>query len=100
MKNSIYMVRDMVAHTNSDLTVTSSDNAAIRTFGLQLKSFGFDRRLAADLMLVQLGTIDYHDGATYPTIHGLDCPVPLCSGLEALESVENEKGASEDGTDI
>ena len=87
MTNAIYMVRDMVAHSNSDLAVAVSDAAAIRSFGLQLKASGFDRRLAADLMLVQLGTVDYHDGATYPNIYGHDCPVPVCSGLEAMDSV-------------
>lgn len=96
MTNSIYMVRDMVAHSNSDLSVAASDNAAVRSFGLQLKSSGVDRRLAADLMLVQLGTVDYHDGATYPNIYGHDCPVPVCSGVEAMDYVA--KGVSEDGT--
>ena len=60
MTNAIYMVRDMVSHSNSDLTVAVSANAAVRSFGLQLKASGVDRRLAADLMLVQLGTVDYH----------------------------------------
>lgn len=98
MTNSIYMVRDMVAHSNSDLTVAASDNAAVRSFGLQLKSSGVDRRLAADLMLVQLGTVDYLDGATYPIIYSNDCPVPVCSGVEALDYVG--KGVSEDGTAV
>lgn len=98
MTNVIYMVRDMVSHSNSDLAVSPSDASAIRSFGLQLKASGVDRRLAADMMLVQLGTIDYHDGATYPTIYGHDCPVPVCSGLEALDSVQEVK--SEDGTSV
>lgn len=98
MTNVIYMVRDMVAHTNSDLTVAASDAAAIRSFGLQLKASGVDRRLAADLMLVQLGTVDYHDGATYPNIYGHECPVPVCTGLEAMDSVKEVK--REDGTAV
>ena len=94
MTNAIYMVRDMVAHTNSDLTVAASDDAAVRSFGLQLKASGVDRRLAADLMLVQLGSVDYHGYATYPNVYGLDCPVPVCSGVEALDFVQ--KGVSGD----
>ena len=90
MTNHIYMVRDMVAHTNSDLTVSASDAAAIRSFGLQLISSAVDRRLAADLMLVQLGTVDYHDGATYPNVYGYDCPVPVCSGVEAMDSLKKD----------
>lgn len=96
MTHTIYCVRDMVAHTNSDLTIAYSDASAIRSFGLQLQSSGIDRRLAADLMLVQLGTIDYHDGVTYPNIYGFDCPVPVCSGVEAMDSV---KEASDVGTE-
>lgn len=89
MTNIIYMVRDVVSHSNSDLTVAVSDAAAIRSFGMQLESSGFDRRLAADLMLVQLGTIDDHDGSAYPSVCGLDCPVPVCSGVEAMDSVKD-----------
>nr|CAI9749999.1 DNA binding protein [Microvirus sp.] len=92
------MVRDMVAHTNSDLTLAYSDASAMRSFGLQLSKAGFDRRLAADLMLVQLGTVDDHDGATYPNVCGHDCPVPVCSGVEALDFVK--EGCDSSGPDL
>lgn len=97
MKSSIYLVRDMVSHANSDLSLAVSDAAAIRSFGLQLISSGIDHRLAADLMLVRLGSLDYNDGSNYPTICGYDCPVPVCYGLEAMDSV---KDGTEDAASV
>lgn len=95
MKSNIYLVRDLVSQSNSDLTISVSDAAATRSFGIQLEKTGVDRRIAADLMLVRVGQVDYYDGASYPSISGHFTPVPVCSGLEALDSVKEVSSSCE-----
>lgn len=98
MIKNIYLVRDLVSHVDSELSIAPSDSAAERSFGLQLESSGVDKRLASDLMLVQVGTIDYGSGLAYPTISGHPTPYPVCSGRDALEYVShyNERMADDE----
>lgn len=89
MIHYIYLVRDLVSRTNSELSIAPSDAAAERSFGLQLDAQRVDKRLASDLMLVQVGSIDYGSGAAYPTISGNPTAYPVCSGRDALDYVSH-----------
>lgn len=87
IKQGVYCVHDNVSGENGPPVFSISDEAFIRDFGIAFSKCDVPPSIAIQLTGVKLGDLEVPDSPhSLPRLIGYECPVPVCSAAEAMNS--------------